>query len=61
VAVKKTTIYQVAVVTIHLLAMKVVTGLSVVLAKIQSLTLMQHKEILDLQTVKTSNFADVEE
>jgi hypothetical protein len=33
----------------------------VVLAKTQSLTLMQHKEILDLQTVKTSNFADVEE
>jgi hypothetical protein len=57
----KTTIYQVGVVTIHLLAMKVLTGLSVVLAKTQSLTLMQHKEILDLQTVKTSNFADVEE
>jgi hypothetical protein len=33
----------------------------VVLAKIQSLTLMQHKEILDLRTVKTSNFGDVEE
>ena len=59
--VKKTTIYQVAVVTIHLLEVKMVTGLSVVLVKTQSLTLMQQKEIPDLQIARIFNPADVKE
>jgi hypothetical protein len=49
------------VVTTHLLAAKAVTGLSVVRVKTQSLTLMQQKEILDLQTVRISDSPDVEE
>jgi hypothetical protein len=51
----------VAVVMIHLLAVKGVTGFSVVLAKTQSVTLMQHKEILDLRIVKIFNPADIED